>query len=77
MSLEKTEAVQTCESISFLDGWRACVVDKIAHVFLSNWHVVDDGFSMLVDRDDDNNEAVNMQFLVTWVLISRYAASDF
>ena len=77
MNLAKTEATQTCESLSFLDGWRACVVEKIAHVFLINGCVVDDGFVIFVEWDDDMNEAVNMQFLEIWLLISRYVISNF
>ena len=60
MNLAKTEASQTCESISFREGWRACMVKKIGHVFLNIDYVVDDGFVIFVDRDDDINEAVNM-----------------
>ena len=36
------------------------MVEKIGHVFLNNDCVVDDGFVIFVDRDDDINEAVNM-----------------
>ena len=36
------------------------MVEKIAHVFLINGCVVEDGFVIFVDRDDDINEAVNM-----------------
>ena len=60
MNLAKTEARQTYESLSFREWWRACVVKKIGHVFLNNDCVVDDGFVIFVDRDDDINEAVNM-----------------
>ena len=60
MNLEKTEASQTCKSLSFREGWRACRVKKIVHVFLNIDYVVDDGFVIFVDRDDDINEAVNM-----------------
>ena len=35
------------------------MVEKIAHVFLINSCVVDDGFELLTDGDDGINEAVN------------------
>ena len=38
MNLAKTEATQTCESLSFLDGKRARVVEKIAHVLVVHFN---------------------------------------
>ena len=35
------------------------MVEKIGHVFLNNYCVVDDVFVMLMDGDDGINEAVN------------------
>ena len=77
MSQEKTEASQTYESLSFLDGWRAFVVEKIAHIFLNNQCVADDGFVLLVDMDDDINKAMSVQCLAIWLLISCYVTIDF
>ena len=59
MSLVKIEARKTCEYLSLLEGWRVDVVEKIGHVFLNNYSVVDDSFVLFIDGDDSINEAVN------------------
>ena len=64
LNLTKTEAREACESLSLLEGSRADMVEKIGHALLNNSNVADDGFVLLMDRDDDTDEAVNMQFVV-------------
>ena len=59
MNLAKTEARQTFESLSFLEGRRVHMVEKIANGFLIDDCVVDDVFVMLMNGDDVINEAVN------------------
>ena len=60
LKLTKTEARKACESLSLLEGSRADMVEKIGHTLLNNSNVADDGFVLLMDRDDDTDEAVNM-----------------
>ena len=35
------------------------MVENVGHVFLNNYCVVDFGFELLMDGDDDINEVVN------------------
>ena len=60
LCLTKTEARKACESLSFLEGSRADMVEKIGRALLNNDIVLDNGLVILADRDDDVNEAVNV-----------------
>ena len=53
------------------------MVDKIGHVFLNNTFLVDDGVLLLMDGNNDINEAANEQLDLMSLLIHRCASSDF
>ena len=52
------------------------MMEKTCHVFLNNYCVVDYWFELLMDGDDDINEAVNQQLDAIWLLNHRHVARD-
>ena len=45
--------------------------------FLNNDSVVDDGFVLLMDMDDDIDEAIGDWLSIIWRLVRRYVISNF
>ena len=45
--------------------------------FLNNKSVGDDGFLLLMDMDDDIDEAINDRLDMLWLLIHLYVISNF
>ena len=46
-------------------------------MFLNNKGMINNGFELLMDEDDDANKAANDRFVIIWLLTYRYAISDF
>ena len=53
------------------------MVEKIGHAFLNNDSMVDDGFVLLIDGDDDSDESVNEHLDIIWLLVHRHLIIDF
>ena len=77
MSLAKTEARKTCESLSLLEGRRVDIVEKIGHTFLNNDSMFDDWLTLLLNGEDDINESGNGHLDVICLLTYRCIIIDF
>ena len=47
------------------------MVEKGGHAFLNNYSVVDGGFVLLMDENDDIDETVHDELDIIWMLIYR------
>ena len=70
-SLAKKEAKNTRESLSLLENSRLGIAEKIGHAFMSNECMVDNGYTLLIDRNNDIREASNEKLDIIWLLIHR------